>query len=236
MAQGIDYFNREHWLSNIQEEVSFGARKRMFDTWLDYGQGLDNNSLLDVGATPDVERADSNCFLKWFHEKGMQVACYSPENINHLNDLFPFIDVLQGDFNDQQLPVSDIRYDWCASSAVLEHVGSLESQIQFVSEHARVAKSLFLTTPNRYHWLEFHTKIPFIHWLPRNFHRLLLKIFGLNFWASEKNLRLVGKEELSSIAQVALGDEWDFEIRTVSTLGMQSNLLLLASRRNHNNS
>jgi len=236
MTQGIDYFNRQHWLSKIQEKVSFDARKRMYDVWLDYGKGFANKSILDVGATPDVERIDSNCFLTWFHENGMKVTCYSPEDIAHLNELFPFVDVLKGSFNDLNIPVTDISYDWCTSSAVFEHVGSRESQIQFVSEHARVAKSVFFTTPNRFHWLEFHTKIPVIHWLPRNFHRLLLKLIGLNFWASEKNLRLVGKGELRLIAQAALGDDWDFEVQTISTLGMPSNLLLLASSRGQSKS
>ena len=231
MTTGIDYFNRQHWLSKIQAKVSFDARKRMYDVWLEYGNRLANKSILDVGATPDVERIDSNCFLKWFHENAMEVSCYSPEDIKHLNELFPFVDVLEGSFNDQNLPVTDASYDWCTSSAVFEHVGTRESQIQFVSEHARVAKAVFLTTPNRFHWLEFHTKIPFIHWLPRKIHRFILNLFGMRFWASEKNLRLVGKGELQSIAKAALGgDTWVFEIRTISTLGMSSNLLLLAKR------
>ena len=50
MVKGIDYFNREHWLSKIQEKVSFDARKRMYDAWLDFGgPGLPINLYLMLG-------------------------------------------------------------------------------------------------------------------------------------------------------------------------------------------
>ncbi len=230
MTQGIDYFNRGHFLSRIQEKVSLGTRRRVFQLWQNWQKDLKRRSILDIGATPDTERIDSNCFLGWFNDAGMEVSCYSPEKIQNLENIFPFVNFVQGDFTDQQLPVGDCTYDWSTSSAVLEHVGNFKDQFHFVKEHARVSNALFLITPNRFHWLEFHTKIPFIHWLPRDAHRFLLKLLGMKFWAREKNLRLVGKSELQKISALALGNEWDYEIKTVSTLGMSSNLILLATR------
>jgi hypothetical protein len=148
-------------------------------------------------------------------------------------EVFPFVNFIQGDFSDQKLPIDDRSYGWSTSSAVLEHVGNFEDQVHFVKEHSRVSDALFLVTPNRSHWLEFHTKVPFIHWLPRNSHRLLLRLLGMKFWAEEKNLRLVRKSELKKISDLALGNEWDYEIKTISTLGMPSNLILLATRVAH---
>jgi hypothetical protein len=147
--------------------------------------------------------------------------------------VFPFVNFIQGNFSDQKLPIDDRSYGWSTSSAVLEHVGNFEDQVHFVKEHARVSDALFLVTPSRSHWLEFHTKVPFIHWLPRNAHRFLLRLLGMKFWAEEKNLRLVRKSELKKISDLALGNEWDYEIKTISTLGMPSNLILLATRVAH---
>jgi hypothetical protein len=118
-----------------------------------------------------------------------------------------------------------------SASAVLEHVGSAADQTAFIRECARVGKGLFITTPNRWHWLEFHTKVPLAHWLPRSVHRRLLRQVGLPFWAEEKNLRLVDRAELGALASRALGSGWDWTIRTINTLGMPSNLLLLARAR-----
>ena len=52
-------------------------------------------------------------------------------------------------------------------------------------------KMVIISTPYRYHPLEFHTKIPFIHWLPKKIHRMILKKFNLVFYSKEENLNLL---------------------------------------------
>ena len=75
-------------------------------------------------------------------------------------------DFIIGDGCDNQL--EDNTYDIVYSNATIEHVGSHNKQKIFISECARVAKkTIFITTPNRYFPLDFHTKIPFIHMLPK---------------------------------------------------------------------
>ena len=59
-------------------------------------------------------------------------------------------------------------------------------------------KIVIISTPYRYHPLEFHTKITFIHWLPKNIHRMILKKFNLVFYSKEENLNLLSKSDLSS--------------------------------------
>ncbi len=229
--QGIDYFNRGHWLTGIQNRISFAARRRMFDRWLASAGVLQGRSVLDVGATPDRERLDSNCMIPWLHASGARVALYSPEEIGALQADFPYATILPSRGFGAPLPEPETRYDWVISSAVLEHAGNAEGQVAFIRDCARVANGLFMTTPNRFHWLEFHTKLPLIHWLSRPLHRRLLRRFGHTTWAEESHLRLVGAGELRALAARALGGEFSIEIGAVWTLGMPSNLLLIAVRR-----
>jgi hypothetical protein len=150
--------------------------------------------------------------------------------VSHLETLFPGATVLPP-APGAGIPARDASFDWVSSSAVIEHVGSAEQQSAFLRECARVARrGLFVTCPNRWHWLEFHTKLPLLHWLPRAWHRSLLRALGLSAWASEGHLRLVGSRELSALASRALAPEWRLEIRSIWTLGMPSNLVLIARR------
>ena len=230
---GVDYFNREHWLASIQSQISIGARRRMFNAWIKYAGPVSTLSILDLGATPDRELADSNCMIPWFQSTGAKVSMYSPENISVLSDVFPGVTVLPSRAFGEAVPAENKSYDWVTSSAVLEHTGNTEKQIAFIAESARLAKTgLFLTTPNRWHWLEFHTKLPLLHWLPRGTHRKVLRTLGQSLWAQESHLRLIGRGELMSIAAKALGPKWTFEVRAVWTLGMPSNLVLLAKPKN----
>lgn len=226
----IDYFKRGRWLVGIQDRLSLAARRRMFGHWQLFAQPIAGKSMLDVGATPQQERPDSNCMIPWFRDAGMRVTLYSPEDISGLAGSFPWATILPSAAFGAPIPVPDRSYDWVASSAVIEHVGAAAEQIAFLRECGRVADGLFITTPNRYHWLEFHTRLPLLHWLPRRLHRLLLRSIGRGEWAQECNLRLLGTSELRALAAAALGDHFTVEIRRIWTLGMPSNLVVLARR------
>jgi hypothetical protein len=67
----------------------------------------------------------------------------------------------------RELPFADGEFDLGFSNAVVEHVaGGRDGQRRFVHELARVARRVFVTTPNRFFPLEVHTLLPFAHWLP----------------------------------------------------------------------
>jgi hypothetical protein len=230
MTQGIDYFNRGHWLTGIQERVSVGTRKRMFQIAVSELNLKAGQKMVDIGATPDVERLDSNCMIPWFHEIGMRVALASPEDITNLATIFPFARILPAQGLHHSIAAGRREFDLATSSAVLEHCGDRAHQILHLTECARVADRIFLTTPNRWHWLEFHTKLPFMHWLSKPMHRSLLKMAGLHFWAKEENLNLLSLAQLKELAKEALGNEFELQVKWIWTLGMPSNLVLLAHR------
>lgn len=231
MTNGIDYFNRGHWLSTIQEKISLKARREMYNLAKDRLKLKEGLSAIDVGTTPDCERIDSNCIIPWLHQDGLNVTLSSPEDISILKSTFPFARILPHTGFHNPIFSDDYEYDLATSSAVLEHCGKRQFQISHIRECARVANRIFMTTPNRWHWLEFHTKIPLIHWLPKTLHRVLLRLLGHTFWSSEDNLNLLSKRQLIILAREALGAQFTIQVESIWTLGMPSNLVLLAVRR-----
>ena len=128
----------------------------------------------------------------------------------------------------RELPSADRSFDFVHSSAVLKHVGNRDRHQIFLREAWRVArKGIFMTTPNRWFPVEFHTVLPLVHWLPVSvFHWLLVRL-GKDFFAREENLNLLSRRELAMLARGA-GIE-RFDITNASLFGWPTNLLLCQS-------
>ena len=87
------------------------------------------------------------------------------------------------------------------AAAVIEHVGSFARQCGFLRECCRVARrAVFVTTPNRWFPVEFHTVLPVVHWLPKPIFRGLMRRTGRGFFAEEANLNLMTARELGRAA------------------------------------
>ena len=56
-----------------------------------------------------------------------------------------------------------------------------------------------ITTPYRFFPIDFHTKLPFLHMLPKSVHRKILFIIGLKEYAKEENLNLLDYSLLNVI-------------------------------------
>ena len=89
---------------------------------------------------------------------------------------------------------------------------------------------LIIQTPNRFHPIDFHTKLPFFHWFPKKIHRIILKLFGLNYYAKEENLNLLSVNNLKNILKNFKTDI-NFKIQTIQFLGFKSNLLVLIEKK-----
>src|SRR5258708_36283254 len=124
-----------------------------------------------------------------------------------------------------RLPFRDQAFDVVHSSAVIEHVGSLAGQCAFVGECCRVARrAVFITTPNRWFPVEFHTVLPLVHWLPKEIFRALMRGTGRGFFADERNLNLMTARALSRAASANSG--FSHDVSSVPLGGWPSNLLL----------
>lgn len=225
-----DYFGDNiSWLDKLRMKSSLRIRRQMYDWFSARIGGVTGKRFLDHGTTPDTEHIDSNCFIRWLLQDGATVYATSPEAIRHLEAEFPGLIVISFPPNPETLP----KLDFVISSAVVEHVGSLSHQVQYVRDLLNLASGFFLTTPNRYHWLDFHTKLPLVHWLPRPQHRRFLHLVGLKFWARESNLRLLSQPDLARIVwNAVLERDTQYRVQWCQPkfLGAVSNLAVLAYR------
>jgi hypothetical protein len=91
-------------------------------------------------------------------------------------------------------------------------------------------KSFVIATPNRYHPIEFHTLIPLIHWLPKKFHRFILKLLGLSYFAKEKNLNLLSEDDLLRLLD-RFKNKIEYSIYNIKWLGVKSNLIVIGTKK-----
>lgn len=216
------YYSRQK-PGKLLDSISLQKRMEMYGLFLNEFPGQTTQSVLDVGVTVDKTALASNYFEKNYPVKSKIIAL-SNQDASYLEDVYPGLKFQLGDA--RHLPFTDQSIDVVFSSAVIEHTGKFENQKKMLSECYRVAKhGVFITTPNRWYPIELHTVLPLIHWLPKFVHRFLLKMLGMPFYAKEENLNLMDRRTLSLMCD-ELGIT-DFTIKTISTFGFISNLVLI---------
>ena len=196
-TEPIDYFGG--WnspLVRLKGRISLRARRRMYGLFERQFRPGPEDDVLDIGVTPDLSMPDSNAFEQ-FYPYTKRITATSIEDASSLEEAFPGLTFVQT--SGSTLPFEDRAFTVAYSSAVLEHVGHRSAQQALVREIVRVADAFFIAVPNRWFPLELHTFIPVIHWLPKKWHRALLRRLGREFWAREENLNLVGAGEMRSL-------------------------------------
>jgi len=199
----------------------------MYDLFLERTSIQPSETLLDVGVTSDQTYESSNYVEAWYPCKE-KITAVGIDDASFLERRYPGMTYRRAD--GRQLPFADATFDVVHSSAVLEHVGSAENQRSFIAELTRVAKrAVFLTTPNRWFPVEFHSVLPLVHWLPRPWFRGLLRGTKYEFFSREENLNLLDRKDI-----VRLCGGLDGCVVTVESLrlfGMPSNLLVTIGKR-----
>lgn len=213
--------------NSLPVRIATLQRRKMFLSFLKECNISADVSVLDIGATSDQSYESSNYLEAWLENK-RRITAVGIDDAFFLEALYPGLKYVRA--NGLNLPFGDATFDSVHSSAVIEHVGSISNQIQFISECARVAKKSFcITTPNRYFPIEFHTVLPLIHWLPVSSFRFLMRISGREFFSHEENLNLLSRKSFLHAAAVALkGRNFNYDVKSVKLFGTDSNLLLFA--------
>ena len=210
---------------SIPARVAHIMRRRMFEMFLLRTRIAANDSVIDVGVTSDQSYDHSNYLEEWYQHKD-RITAVGLDDASFLEDKYPGITFRCA--NGLDLPFSDQSFDFAHSSAVIEHVGNRANQARFLSELFRVCrKGIFVTTPNRWYPVEFHTVLPLIHWLPMDRYRSVLRCIKRDFFAEESNLNLMSSRDLARAASAAGLSR--FEVTAV-WLGLPSNLVLIARR------
>jgi SAM-dependent methyltransferase len=135
--------------------------------------------VLDVGVSNLDDLPGENFFLEKYPYPD-QLTGVGISDLSELRIRYPKVTFIQADGRD--LPFENDSFDIVHSNAVIEHVGPKAEQARFAAELTRVAKSGFLTTPNRWFPIESHTRIPLAHWLRRSEFVRLLKLLGHRDW------------------------------------------------------
>jgi ubiquinone/menaquinone biosynthesis C-methylase UbiE len=183
--------------NSFQARVSTRQRRVMYERFVSLLSLDSKTSILDVGVTSDRTFANSN-YLEAWHPYPENITAVGLDDASFLQDQKPGIVFVKG--NGLMLPFRNQSFDVVHCSAVIEHVGKLQNQTQLVAECARVARRGFLiTTPYRWFPVEVHTSIPFIHWLPKAWHRAVISYLGYAFYGAEENLNLMDKRDFYRI-------------------------------------
>ena len=183
------------------------------------------NEVLDIGTTNDTKNKSSNFIVK---------------NLKNIKNFYSISDqLITSSFfkktlqksiteNFSEYEIENLKSDLVISNATIEHVGNYDNQKAMINNMIKLSKKMIIiSTPNRYHPLEFHTKIPFIHWLPKNIHRKILKSIGLPFFSKEENLNLLSKSDFNSFVE---NEKLKSEFRYIKFLFLKSNLIFIGKK------
>jgi hypothetical protein len=153
-------------VQTLAASVSLRSRERKLQLFQQLFAPGPSTTVVDVGVTDAPFGAGStDNFFEARYPWPAQITAVGLTELGRFAAAFPEVRAVRAD--GRELPFADAEFDLGFSNAVVEHVaGGREGQRQFVSELCRVARRVFVTTPNRRFPLDPHTLLPFVHWLP----------------------------------------------------------------------
>lgn len=96
-------------------------------------------------------------------------------------------------YDGERIPFADNTFDICFSNSVIEHVGDREKVAKFAREIRRMAPAYYVQTPNRHFFIEPHFICIFLHWLPLNMTRKLVRFFSVWGWVNKPSQEFVDR-------------------------------------------
>lgn len=181
---------------------------------------------LDIGTTDDMDYESSNYLIKNLEEINV-FKSISDQKINSIFFLKSLNKSILDNFSADE--IHQYKADIVISNATIEHVGNYKNQLKMISNIVDLTKKKFIiTTPNRFHPFDFHTKIPLIHWLPKKIHRKILSIFGLKYFAREENLNLLSINDLKNLLNNF--ELIEYKVFYIRFFGFISNYIIIGTK------
>jgi ubiquinone/menaquinone biosynthesis C-methylase UbiE len=220
-----NYWVQLPYLDKILKLILLKNRINIFNIFLENVKFNKNSKILDVGTTPILEPHENIIFYQYKWKNN--ITGFSNQDCNILKKKFKTNKFIKGDAKNINLKKNKFDISFC--SATIEHVGSYKNQKKLISELYRISRNyVFLTTPNRSFPIDFHTKLPIIHLLPKKIHRKILKFFKLNYFASEKNLNLLFSKDIARICSDL--KIIDYKIVYNKFIFLKSNIILIIKK------
>jgi len=219
------YFNYYSFgLSANVDGLLVRIREAVYRLFLEAFQPSATDTILDIGVSAD-DHVSSNHLEKRYPYR-QSIIALGVEPYPELRKSLPGVSLICGD--GRALPLKNAAVDLVYSHAVIEHAGSRASQARFLSEALRVCrKGVLITTPSRWHPVETHTGLPFLHYLPARLYRALYRALGKGMYADEETLNLLSAGQLAEFVRHLPDDGWQCKVHRVRWLGLVSNLVLV---------
>ena len=215
-------YMRKH--SSFTDKIIYTNRIKIVKIINNYFKSQKLRSILDIGSTND-ENESSNVIIKKL-KIFKEFRAISDQKITD-SFLKKLIKSITENLSERE--IRNFKSDVVISNATIEHVGSTKNQIKMCKNIIKLSKKYFvIITPNRLHPMEFHTKIPLIHWMPKKLHRKLLKFFGFDFLSKEKNLNLLTKNNLIDFMKILKQKKYYFF--HIRFLLFKSNIILIGKK------
>jgi len=210
--------------------LSQAQQRKLFDAFLEFAQPKSGDTMLDVGLASSTRRMGQGNFSKWAEPPLRSRICV------HCIQPFTGLDgsgsalAQAPELPSMQLPFADGEFDWVCCSGVIEHACNPGQQFQLVHELARVArKGAFMATPNRRHPIDFHSALPFMHWLPDAWRRRVLNWSGKSAESLEPRPNLLLAESLYRFAGL-LPEKPEYEVGHKRVFGLKAHFFLMLSK------
>ena len=182
----------------ITHEASLRSRRHKLRLFLERLSPDAGTSVVDVGVTDaafgDAAGHGSDNFFEAHYPWPGQITAVGLSELPRFREAFPSVRLVVAD--GRGLPFADGEFDIAVSNAVVEHVGGADDQRAFVRELCRVARQVFVSTPNRWFPIEVHTLLPLVHWLPRARARAAFRALGRE---EAESIRLLGRREFRAL-------------------------------------
>lgn len=169
------------------------------EIFLDELKPTSNTKILDVGYN-DIEYSNSDNYIEKHYQYPENITALGINEPVNFSKRYPTINAIK--YDGIHMPFSDKQFDIGWSNAVIEHVGDIDAQLNFIKEIVRVSKIVFLTTPNKYFLFEVHTRIPLLHMLPKPIFDRILVLLNKK-WATGDYMHLLSIGDMKRILRKA---------------------------------
>jgi SAM-dependent methyltransferase len=210
-------------IKKLKFKLMFFYRRKKMNRFLSLGI-LPNDTILDIGIA-NVEYSPFDNFLEKYYAFPGQITALSIDKADLFRNKYPQVNVIE--YSGGTFPFRDNEFNIAHCNAVIEHVGGIGKQIQFVKEIYRVSIKSFLTTPSRWFPIEIHTHLPLLHFLPKNIFDWVLHKIGKQ-WASGEYMHLLSKKQLKNILRAA--DISNFCIETIRFFGFPNQYIVIIGK------